>query len=349
MLARFGAVTSSRLALSTPRPNARSEPIRARAQRPFWPPSHGGAPKTARRGSDCASCCIENALWDAGVLHVAGVDEAGMSPLAGPVAAAAVIFEPGSRIPGVDDLKKLDAATRDKLAVEIKGRALAWSVAFAEVEEIDRVNIYWAGLLAMRRAVEALLPAPQHILIDARRLKELTTPQQAIVKGDSKSLTIAAASILAKTARDALMCKLDAEHPGYGFSKHKGYPVREHVAALERLGASPCSSPVFRAGPQRARPAAAPAMAERGGSLGEGSRARATGHSGLVTFCPRRGDFRDLDWAVLLPVRPNPISIKDKPTCRRAFVRSKPALSTSRMKKAARVRMALHSRPRVPL
>ena len=182
---------------------------------------------------------FENALWDAGVLHVAGVDEAGMSPLAGPVAAAAVIFEPGSRIPGVDDSKKLDAATRDKLAVEIKGRALAWSVAFAEVEEIDRVNIYWAGLLAMRRAVEALLPAPQHILIDARRLKELTTPQQAIVKGDSKSLTIAAASILAKTARDALMCKLDAEHPGYGFSKHKGYPVREHVAALERLGACP--------------------------------------------------------------------------------------------------------------
>jgi ribonuclease HII len=182
---------------------------------------------------------FENALWAAGVLHVAGVDEAGMSPLAGPVAAAAVIFEPGSRIPGVDDSKKLDAPTRDKLAVEIEGRAVAWSVAFAEVEEIDRVNIYWAGLLAMRRAVEALLPAPQHILLDARRLKELTTPQQAIVNGDGKSLTIAAASILAKTARDALMCKLDAEHPGYGFSKHKGYPVREHLAALERLGASP--------------------------------------------------------------------------------------------------------------
>ena len=182
---------------------------------------------------------FENALWAAGVLHVAGVDEAGMSPLAGPVAAAAVIFEPRARIPGVDDSKKLDAPTRDKLAVEIKGRAVAWSVAFAEVEEIDRVNIYWAGLLAMRRAIEALLPAPQHILIDARRLKELTTPQQAIVNGDGKSLTIAAASILAKTARDALMCKLDAEHPGYGFSKHKGYPVREHLAALERLGASP--------------------------------------------------------------------------------------------------------------
>ena len=182
---------------------------------------------------------FENALWSAGLLHVAGVDEAGMSPLAGPVAAAAVIFAPGSRIPGVDDSKKLDAPTREKLAVEIKGRAVAWSVAFAQVDEIDRINIYWAGLLAMRRAVEGLSVAPQHILLDARRLRELEAPQQAIVKGDSKSLTIAAASILAKTARDALMCKLDAEYPGYGFSKHKGYPVREHRAALALLGASP--------------------------------------------------------------------------------------------------------------
>lgn len=182
---------------------------------------------------------FESALWAEGVVHVAGVDEAGMSPLAGPVAAAAVIFAPGSRIPGVDDSKKLDAATRDRLAVEIKARAVAWSVAFAEVEEIDRINIYWAGLLAMRRAVEGLSVAPQHILLDARRLKELETPQQAIVNGDAKSLTIAAASILAKTARDALMCKLHAQYPGYGFSKHKGYPVRDHYGALQRLGASP--------------------------------------------------------------------------------------------------------------
>ena len=181
----------------------------------------------------------ENALWASGVLRVAGVDEAGMSPLAGPVAAAAVVFAPGSRIPGIDDSKKLDAAERDRLAEEIKTTALAWSVGFAAVEEIDTINIYWAGLLAMRRAVEGLSLVPQHLLLDARRLKELDTPQQAIVKGDAKSLTIAAASILAKTARDALMCKLDAEHPGYGFAKHKGYPVREHVAALEKLGASP--------------------------------------------------------------------------------------------------------------
>jgi ribonuclease HII len=182
---------------------------------------------------------FENALWAAGVLHVAGVDEAGMSPLAGPVAAAAVIFAAGSRIPGIDDSKKLDAEARDKLAVEIKERAVAWSVAFAQVEEIDHINIYWAGLLAMRRAVEGLSLAPQHILLDARRLRDLQVPQQSIVKGDGRSLTIAAASILAKTARDALMHKLDADYPGYGFSKHKGYPVREHLAALERLGASP--------------------------------------------------------------------------------------------------------------
>lgn len=182
---------------------------------------------------------FETALWADGVVHVAGVDEAGMSPLAGPVAAAAVVFAPGSRIPGVDDSKKLDAPTRDRLAAEIRASAVAWSVAFAEVEEIDSLNIYWAGLLAMRRAVEGLSLAPQHLLIDARRLKDLAIPQEAIVKGDSKSLSIAAASILAKTARDALMHELDAAHPGYGFARHKGYPVREHRAALERLGASP--------------------------------------------------------------------------------------------------------------
>ena len=217
---------------------------------------------------------FESALWATGVLHVAGVDEAGMSPLAGPVAAAAVIFAPGSRIPGVDDSKKLDAETRDRLAAEIKERAVAWSVAFAEVEEIDRINIYWAGLLAMRRAVEALLPAPQHILIDARRLKGLATPQQAIVKGDCKSLTIAAASILAKTARDALMRKLDADHPGYGFARHKGYPVREHYAALAKLGACPVHRRSFRPRPHGFRPAAAPALAGSGGGCGGGGGGR---------------------------------------------------------------------------
>lgn len=181
----------------------------------------------------------ESALWAAGVRRVAGIDEAGMSPLAGPVAAAAVVFLPGSRIPGIDDSKKLDAASRERLAVEIKGAAAAWSIGFADVEEIDTLNIYWAGLLAMRRAVEGLSSKPEHLLIDARTLRDLEIPQQSIVKGDSKSLSIAGASILAKTARDALMRKYGAEYPGYGFERHKGYPVPEHLAALRRLGASP--------------------------------------------------------------------------------------------------------------
>jgi len=181
----------------------------------------------------------ESALWLTGVTRVAGVDEAGMSPLAGPVAAGAVVFAPGARIAGIDDSKKLSPKERERLAVVIKQRCIAWAVGFAEVEEIDRINIYWAGLLAMRRAVEGLAVAPEHLLIDARRLKELAIPQQRIVQGDAKSVSIAAASILAKTARDARMHELDALFPGYGFAKHKGYPVREHVAALTELGACP--------------------------------------------------------------------------------------------------------------
>ena len=181
----------------------------------------------------------ETALWVEGVSHIAGVDEAGMSPLAGPVAAGAVILAPGTRLPGVDDSKKLSAKERERLAIEIQRRSLAWAVGFADVHEIDQINIYWAGLLAMRRAVKALTIAPQHLLIDARTLKEFSIPQQRIVKGDAKSASIAAASILAKTARDARMSQFDAEFPGYGFSKHKGYPVKEHLSALERLGACP--------------------------------------------------------------------------------------------------------------
>ena len=180
---------------------------------------------------------FEQELWATGLVHVAGVDEAGMSPLAGPVYAAAVVFTPGSRIADVDDSKKLDAKERERLALEIKKTACAWAVGIATVEEIDTINIYWAGLLAMQRAVEGLGLLPQHLLIDARRLKDVPIPQERIVKGDARSLSIAAASILAKTARDAMMRELDAVYPGYGFAKHKGYPVKEHVAALTRLGA----------------------------------------------------------------------------------------------------------------
>jgi ribonuclease HII len=154
------------------------------------------------------------------------------------VAAAAVVFEPGTRIPGVDDSKKLDPDERENLAHVIKGRAVAWSVAMVDVADIDRVNIYWAGILAMRRAVDGLSRRPQHLLIDARRLKDVALPQTSIVQGDAKSLSIAAASILAKTARDALMRQLDERHPGYGFARHKGYPVPEHLEALRKLGAT---------------------------------------------------------------------------------------------------------------
>jgi ribonuclease HII len=181
----------------------------------------------------------ERELWAGGVTLIAGIDEAGMSPLAGPVAAAAVIFPPETRIVGVDDSKKVDPTERARLVPLIKQHAVAWAVVFVEPEEIDRINIYWAGIRAMERAVQGLASAPQHLLIDGRRLKTVTLPQKKIIGGDGKSLSIAAASILAKTARDARMLELDAAYPGYGFARHKGYPVAEHVAALSKLGACP--------------------------------------------------------------------------------------------------------------
>jgi ribonuclease HII len=182
---------------------------------------------------------FERELWQSGVTLVAGIDEAGMSPLAGPVAAAAVILHVDWRAEGINDSKQVDPARRAVLATLIQREALAWSVAFAEPDEIDRINIYWAGLLAMQRAVEQLAVVPKHLLIDARRLKNLNIEQSRIVKGDEKSLSIAAASILAKTARDARMQELDRQYPGYGFAKHKGYPVREHLTALDKIGACP--------------------------------------------------------------------------------------------------------------
>lgn len=181
----------------------------------------------------------ENEIWATGVTRIAGVDEAGMSPLAGPVVAAAVILPPQYRLVGVDDSKKIDPETRAVLASKIRAGAVAWAVGVVAPEEIDAINIYRAGLLAMRRAVEALSQAPEWLLIDARKLREIPIPQRSIVHGDELSFSIAAASILAKTARDAIMVELDARHPGYGFARHKGYPVREHYDALDRLG--PCA------------------------------------------------------------------------------------------------------------
>jgi ribonuclease HII len=181
----------------------------------------------------------ETRLWGRGVTLVAGVDEAGMAPLAGPVVAAACILPRDYRPRGVDDSKQLDAGERERLAEDIKRNAVAWAVGQAEVGEIDRLNIYWAGILSLRRAVLGLSPRPEHLLIDARRIRDLDIPQDGIVHGDALSLTIAAASILAKTTRDALMARMDEEHPGYGFARHKGYPTPDHVAALRERGACP--------------------------------------------------------------------------------------------------------------
>jgi ribonuclease HII len=184
-------------------------------------------------------CAFEQPLWDAGLTLVGGVDEVGMAPLAGPVIAAAVILSPGARIKGVNDSKQLTPEERDALEPAIRACAVAVGIGRAEVEEIDTVNIYQAGLLALRRAVLALLPRPQYLLVDARKLKDLDIPQQPIVKGDAKSITIGAASIVAKVHRDRLMAELDAQHPGYGFASHKGYPTPEHFETLEKLGACP--------------------------------------------------------------------------------------------------------------
>jgi ribonuclease HII len=182
---------------------------------------------------------FERELWKRDVVLVAGVDEAGMSPLAGPVAAAAVVLKPDWRAPGINDSKQVRPELRAELAQLIKSEARAWAVAFVEPEEIDRINIYWAGIAAMRRAVEALGINPEHLLIDARTLRDVPIEQTRIVKGDERSLSIAAASILAKTERDQRMLAYYGEYPGYGFARHKGYPVREHVAALRQYGACP--------------------------------------------------------------------------------------------------------------
>ncbi|MBM4380250.1 MAG: ribonuclease HII [Deltaproteobacteria bacterium] len=183
---------------------------------------------------------FEEELWTAGHLHVAGVDEAGMAPLAGPVVAAAVILPRGFKPVGLDDSKKiLDPARREALAAEVRANAVAWAVGRSEVEEIDRINIYHAGLQAMRRAVVGLGVPPDFVLVDARTVPGCPAPQRGIIQGDALSLSIAAASVIAKTTRDALMAELDGRYPGYGLASHKGYPTPQHFAALKQLGASP--------------------------------------------------------------------------------------------------------------
>ena len=168
-----------------------------------------------------------------------GVDEAGRGPLAGPVVAAAVILDPANPVEGLNDSKKLSAKRRETLAVEIRAKALAWAVAEASVEEIDQINILQASLLAMQRAVEALRIVPSDALIDGNRCPKLPCPTEAVVGGDGKVASIAAASILAKTVRDAGMMVLHAAYPVYGFDRHMGYPTAQHIKALQEYGISP--------------------------------------------------------------------------------------------------------------
>lgn len=183
---------------------------------------------------------FEIELWADGFGMVAGVDEAGMAPLAGPVVAGAVILPQNYKLRGLNDSKKiLDPERRDELAIQIKQDAICWAVGFAEVEEIDKINIYHAGLLAMQRAVQGLNSNPDFILVDARKIPNCTTPQRGIIRGDSLSASIAAASIIAKTTRDAHMLELDTLYNGYGLASHKGYPTPEHCRALKELGALP--------------------------------------------------------------------------------------------------------------
>lgn len=173
------------------------------------------------------------------VILVAGVDEAGRGPLAGPVSAAAVILDPNRPIPGIDDSKRLTPRMRESLEPRIQARALAWSVAWASAREIDQLNILQASLLAMRRAVATLEPRPVRVLVDGNRTTDFGCPARAIVGGDGLEPAIAAASILAKVARDRLMTQLDLDYPGYGFARHKGYPTAAHREALGRLGPCP--------------------------------------------------------------------------------------------------------------
>jgi ribonuclease HII len=182
----------------------------------------------------------ETELWSQGINLIAGVDEAGMAPLAGPVVAAAVILPRDYRLKGLNDSKKiLNEARRAEMAARIKEEALCWATGQAAVEEVDRLNIYHAGLLAMRRAVLGLSISPDFVLVDARKIPECPCPQRGIIKGDMLSASIAAASLIAKTTRDAQMMELDQLYPGYGLASHKGYPTPAHYRALRELGPLP--------------------------------------------------------------------------------------------------------------
>ena len=187
----------------------------------------------------------ENRCWEAGYETVCGVDEAGRGPLAGPVCAAAVILPRGLDIPGLNDSKKLTAKRREALYDIITEQALAYGIAFASEQEIDEINILQATFLAMERAMAQLTPPPELALIDGNRSKDFGLPVRTIVKGDSLSASIAAASILAKVTRDRLMEQYDEQYPQYGFAVHKGYGTKRHYAALREYGPCPIHRQTF--------------------------------------------------------------------------------------------------------
>jgi ribonuclease HII len=172
-------------------------------------------------------------------IDIAGVDEVGRGPLAGDVVTAAVILDPSNPVEGLRDSKKLSESRREELAIIIREKAIAWSIARASVAEIDELNILQASLLAMKRAVEALTPQPGYVLVDGNRLPQWSYPSEPVVKGDDRVPAIAAASILAKVQRDNELVALEQRYPGYGFAAHKGYPTAAHLHALQSLGVTP--------------------------------------------------------------------------------------------------------------
>jgi ribonuclease HII len=189
---------------------------------------------------------LEKAARKRGALRIAGLDEVGRGPLFGPVVAAAVILPRGCILDGLTDSKKLSEKKRNEFDVEIRANAVAWAIAQVDAETIDRINIRQASLLAMRKAVDKLALTPDFLLIDGRDMINWDGPQQAVIKGDATSLSIAAASVLAKVYRDRLIVELDREYPGYGLAQNKGYPSPQHKEALRRLGPTPLHRKSFR-------------------------------------------------------------------------------------------------------
>lgn len=188
---------------------------------------------------------FELAARDAGYRHVCGIDEAGRGPLSGPVVAAACVLEPGTEIPGLNDSKKLTPKKRDLLYDLVIERATDFAVGFATPEEVDSINILNATMLAMRRAITALKVSADYALVDGNYIRDYPIPARAIIKGDSLSMSVAAASILAKVTRDRLCLEDDRQYPMYGFAKHKGYGTAEHIAALRTYGPCPIHRKTF--------------------------------------------------------------------------------------------------------